>query len=952
MNYKDFRCPPNEYRPVPFWSWNDDLDENELRRQIREMAEKGWGGFFMHARVGLRTPYLSRRWMRMVKACVEEARAVGINAWLYDENGWPSGRANGMVESLNIRNRAKHITYEEVEEGRLYVHELKRCKIKLEDGKEKEYVFFWEYGIGLDQLDPEPVRQFLDFTHELYRDYFQDEFGKTIPGVFTDEPQYANYREPKPFVPWTERLFEEFEVRYGYSLLDKLECLFFNVGPFQKVRYDYWSLVTDLYVNAFSKQIYEWCQANNLKFTGHQEWEDTLLGQVRCIGSAMPHYEYMHIPGIDKLGRHTRTPWVVKQVSSVASQLGKERVLCEAYGVAGQNLSFHDMRWIANWLFVLGINFLNPHLALYSMRGEAKRDHPPNLFYQQPWWDYSREVADYFSRLSYVMSQGRREVDVLLIHPIGAAWSVYRPDDFSAINVLDEEFQKATLNLLGIQRDFDYGDEKIMARYARVEGVRLVIGGMSYKVVIIPPMVTISRSTFEILKRFVENGGKVFALGEVPVLVGGEESEELGQLSKRIQVIPNDAEALRSALDLAAPSDFHLTFDDAEKGKAVYVQHRRVGQRHVFFIVNSNRVGKIKVRLSLEFPVALEKWDPETGCRYLVKTETEPELDFELNGGEGCLLVSAEEDFVAQSIADLKDPLASARMILLDGEWKVRRISPNSATLDFCRYRIGQYGWKGPVPVREAYSEISKHVGMPFEVVYEFECAVDPDQLESLSLVLETPEEFDIFINSQPVRWRTEGWWVDRAFKTMNIHKLTRKGRNEVVIRASYLPGLEIEDAYLIGDFGVKIQGRKSPLLISEPETVYPDDLTKAGYSFFAGAIVLTKEVELNKRHWKRAYLVFRELNATVAEIKVNQREVGRLFWEPYRVDVSDVLREGCNVIEFKLVNSLRNLLGPLHSTKGEFKGVGPRDFWDVENWTDEYVFVPLGFSGAVLALI
>ena len=50
---KQFENPSAEYRPHPFWSWNDKLEENELREQIRLMAQTGHGGFYMHARDGI-----------------------------------------------------------------------------------------------------------------------------------------------------------------------------------------------------------------------------------------------------------------------------------------------------------------------------------------------------------------------------------------------------------------------------------------------------------------------------------------------------------------------------------------------------------------------------------------------------------------------------------------------------------------------------------------------------------------------------------------------------------------------------------------------------------------------------------------------------------------------------------------------------------------------------------
>ncbi|MBQ4353646.1 MAG: hypothetical protein IJC71_02000, partial [Clostridia bacterium] len=85
------------YGSIPFWSWNDKLEEEELRHQIRHMKERGMNGFFMHARSGLVTDYLSDEWFDCIRACVDEARKLGMEAWSYDENGWPSGFAGGEL---------------------------------------------------------------------------------------------------------------------------------------------------------------------------------------------------------------------------------------------------------------------------------------------------------------------------------------------------------------------------------------------------------------------------------------------------------------------------------------------------------------------------------------------------------------------------------------------------------------------------------------------------------------------------------------------------------------------------------------------------------------------------------------------------------------------------------------------------------------------------------------
>ena len=93
----EFRNPSSAYRGKPFWAWNGKLEPDELRRQIRVMREMGLGGFFMHSRVGLGTPYLSDEWFECIHACINEADTQDMEAWMYDEDRWPSGAGGGLV---------------------------------------------------------------------------------------------------------------------------------------------------------------------------------------------------------------------------------------------------------------------------------------------------------------------------------------------------------------------------------------------------------------------------------------------------------------------------------------------------------------------------------------------------------------------------------------------------------------------------------------------------------------------------------------------------------------------------------------------------------------------------------------------------------------------------------------------------------------------------------------
>lgn len=73
----DLRSPLCSHRPLPFWSWNDALNPQELRRQIRSMANSGVGGYFMHARSGLKTDYLESDWFDCIEAGIDEGKKTG-----------------------------------------------------------------------------------------------------------------------------------------------------------------------------------------------------------------------------------------------------------------------------------------------------------------------------------------------------------------------------------------------------------------------------------------------------------------------------------------------------------------------------------------------------------------------------------------------------------------------------------------------------------------------------------------------------------------------------------------------------------------------------------------------------------------------------------------------------------------------------------------------------------
>jgi hypothetical protein len=997
MNYTNFLNPSKDYREVPFWSWNDDLDVQELRRQIALMDEAGWGGFFMHSRVGLRTPYLGRQWMECVRACIDEAGKRGMGAWLYDEDKWPSGFAGGLAVTDPAHRAQALVCLVDNKPALLKEHMAafvaKRAGGDLDDFRRLDdlakfngdcdslvqfYVLHsplgnpWFNGYNyLNTLEPQAVRAFLDSTHEVYSREIGEYFGKAVPGVFTDEPAYANTQIPNggvvdpgtvQFVPWVDGLEQVFQQRWGYDLMVNLPCLFFDTGPYPQVRYHFWRLVTERFVQAFSKQVYEWCDQHNLALTGHYLLEDAMWVQTRWIGAAMPHYEYEHIPGIDKLARNLYTPLTVKQLDSAVCQLGKPRALCESYGAVGQDFSLAGRKWIGDWLYVLGVNFNNPHLSLYSMRGERKRDHPANLYYQQPWWPENRLIADYFTRLSYILSQGQRVVDILVLHPIGSAWSRYRPDAMGAVTKLDNDLAALERTLLCAQRDFHYGDEMLMERYARVarrDGKPVLkIGKMQYTLVIVPSSHTWTPQTARLLRAFMEEGGNILALPPWPTELEGRPVAAMLPLGTR----PVKIENLVGIVGETLPFDVRL-----DGCPQVWYQHRREGDTGWYFLVNTSLEKGVHGRLELRGRGRLEDWDPATGKVTPLAADGEGEItSLELDlAPSGSRLLVLHRDQPPFSVAAPVTAGQTIEEIPLGETWELALNEPNALTLDRAAYRLGEGAWSEPLYILDTHRVVgAAGIGTNFSLRFSVEVDVVPQG--ALFLVIENPERFAITVNEQPIELHDLGWWRDISFRKVAIDGKLRTGTNTIVMSGTFNRDSELESIYLVGDFGISspvgmYEGGENGMsfyryaadfrLNQLPKQVREGNLAGQGLPFFAGRLKLAQTVHLDGE-LAGARLAFGEFWSAVVRVTVNGMEAGVTAWPPYEVELGEQMKPGSNRIEIELASTLRNLLGPHHLRGGDPVGVGPDAFRASPRWTDDYIMAPFGVGKISLRII
>lgn len=284
-------------------------------------------------------------------------------------------------------------------------------------------------------------------------------------------------------------------------------------------------------------------------------------------------------------------------------------------------------------------------------------------------------------------------------------------------------------------------------------------------------------------------------------------------------------------------------------------------------------------------------------------------------------------------------------MIEPGNSWHIKRLDPNAVTLDYCRLKLGDKPWSATIPVWKAHDEVSKAgSGEKFVLQYEFESTIDCFESGEMWFVIESPERFNLAINGEPLPSTSQQWWVDPSFKKIDIRRHVRKGVNTVAAHSSVKPDAELETAYLIGDFAVRIGGNNKPILETEEGGTVSGNLIDKGYPFFVGTLSLSQELDVDRDINDPLWIELMGLKSPVAIVLIDGEECGKIIWRPHRVKLQG-LAQGRRTIEIRLINTLRNLLGPHHRLGPEPSSVGPNSFSDGANWKDSYSFVPNGFD-------
>lgn len=992
-----FRNPGSEYRGAPFWAWNNRLEPEKLVRQIEQLKEMGFGGFHMHSRTGMSSPYLGTEFMDRVKLCVEKARDEGMHAWLYDEDRWPSGAAGGLV-TKDPAYRARHLLFthsewQNGEEGSRTL--LARFSIRLDsDGCLAAYrrlssgetpaptETIWYAYREIDEespwfndqtyvntLDKAAIDRFIAITYERYEQAVGSDFGGLIPAIFTDEPQFTiktalGFATEKKQIrlPWTDDLPETFRQTYGDDLLDRLPELIWELpeGRISQARYHFHDHIANRFATAFADNCGAWCRAHGLMLTGHMMEEPTLLSQTGALGEAMRSYRGFDLPGMDNLmGQPEYT--TAKQVQSAVHQYGREGMLSELYGVNGWQFDFRGHKSQGDWQAALGVTVRVPHLSLLSMEGDSKRDYPASIHYQSPWYREYPQIEDHFARLNTALTRGKPCVRIGVIHPVESYWLHWGPMEQTAAarEQLETHFRDVTDWLLFGQLDFDFICESLLPEQCPTGGAPLRVGEMAYDTLILPACETLRATTAQRLRLFVREGGRLLILGERPRLVDASDPGGALDFLQTVPVIPFAKNALLQALEPVRLLD--IRDEGGRRSDRYLTQLRRDGEGYWLFIAGGRCPGapdmshpqRLTIRIRGQWQPTL--YDTMTGDIHPMGATCNGEvtsLKHTLYAYDSLLLYLSPG--MPMQREETETLPAMERMDACLGMADITLSEPNVLVLDMAEYALDGGEYRPKEEVLRLVMRLRRELGIPVGVKtaqpwtrpsetpshrLRLRFAIHSEQqVEGAELALEQPEKTLVIWDGQPLEKSDAGYYVDEAIQKIPLPVIT-VGEHLLELEAPLGRYTVHENAYLLGNFGVRVTGSACVLTAPVRQLAF-GDIVPQGLPFYGGNIDYHIPVEGSGRDLLVHVSHYR---GALVGVSLDGRRVGSLIFDPYILRIPAV-PVGPHRLTLTLFGNRYNTFGELHLADDTLTWHGP-DAWRTEGdaWSYEYVFKPTG---------
>ncbi len=521
FDINSFIFPDVSYAPIYVWVWNDICTRELIDDQIAEMRSLGIRAFYILPEpkefrpdsmpTNLSPEYLSEEFFELCAYAIDKGTSQGMNCWIYDEGGWPSGSACGKV----VKDRP-------------------------------EYTSCGNYP---DLLNRDATEYFIETTHKKYASATRN-----FTALFTDEPK-------APLNSFNKDLADKYEQIYGESILPYLPLIENKEKPTEEnvhILRRWYNLCSNTFCENFLLPCKKWANENGFAFTGHLDKDHSPDGCMNGGGNfnLMRALRCFDIPGIDVIWRqiYPETKSRIKDdmnayngfypryASSAAAQNGTNLAMSEVFGVAGPGLTYDMMRYTVGYQAVRGINIFNPFNFPLGRKGQLLAQELPIFTESQPYFRYLGQFNRYVERLSYISSLGERICETALYYPVSDFQGRLNTESVA------KEFDSLGRKLEDMTVDFDIVDDDVIQTAEITDNGCMHIGKAEYKHIIFPYGAHIPGATQKALNRFIRCGGTV--------------TYDLSDLKPVVQI---DGNGLRAMHRKTANEDIFILFNESKE---------------------------------------------------------------------------------------------------------------------------------------------------------------------------------------------------------------------------------------------------------------------------------------------------------------------------------------------------------------------------------------------------
>ncbi len=955
MKQYPFQMPNDRYRGLDLWMVNDQLEDGEIERQVKEFREKGFYSVIFRTYNGLISDYPGPNFKHKVRVAIEAAKKCGLKLALqagFMPSAYPAlpkeFALHRIVPVPETNLADEHIVLSRFN-GIAFTDQIAAATVNMLDEASADY--------------------YISEAYEEMWSEFADEFGKTVISVWLDEPRFDNR-----YLTWTPDFDQRFIDHYGYSIREKIPSLYYDIDDYKKIRYDYFTFIRDTMEKNYYSKVRDWCHDHGLSFAGHLMGEEYLSTQISQSVASMPFYKYFDIPGVDMLSSchdwydkpllpisQEKRKNVVRsmhvsaiQCTSAAEQSGKELKLCEMYGVTSPGFVFRDMMHLFDFFAANGINHQCMHALFYSPRGFRKRFYPQSFNVYQPFWKNFKNVKDYIASVSSFISMGECATDVAILHPLETAYGLFRgltdPKDASnrvTVNDYDNTHYRLIEQLYSSQIGFHFADLSTIDDIGSIRENRFCVGKMSYGTLVLADIEVLTSKTFDLISTFSKQGGKVYVKGNIPYRLDGSVSHELKEKIsslKGIRVFNSNDELIR-----ALKNDVRETWEyvcETNASKTV-INHRIDGDSHYFFVHNGDCRKSKNGRLLLNGCHKAYSFDASTkqiAELYTTFENGKTVIPFENPVGASAMIFTSPNCDTNTAPAPTE---CFYHLPLRNTTCKIT--GKNVLTLELCRYKtnaMNDFSEK-EIAIERVVEKLKReryegNITLRFTFHSDF-C------VKGLQLVVEDAKDCKIKLNGIDVDTDSKESYYSTAFCVVTLPDAVKVGENVIELTRYTKPqvalapsddmkhlfelfrapvGVDLERIHLLGDFlvdaipeysaaaGMVRLGKQ--FFIKPPERITPtSDVTSNGYPFYSGMIEYTISVKITKDMLKADRILFKvgSFNGCTSTVLLNGKQAGYIDRDPYTLSLNKelLIADGDNEIKVCLYSTFRNMFGPSH---------------------------------------